>query len=64
MKRQEEIKEEPKIETIKFNHPEVKEEMTRENIEDIIQAQENAIEDDKKSIKRREDCIKHYKQYL
>ena len=65
---QEEIKEEKveevKIKVPKFTRPEVEEELTEENIRDIITSQEMEIENLEKEIERKKQCIAHYEKYI
>lgn len=57
-------KEETKIKVIKFTRPDVEEELTEQNINDIIVSQEMEIENLTKEIERKRACIAHYNQYL
>ena len=56
-------KEEKKIKVPKFTRPEIEEELTEQNIKDIIESQKMEIENLKKEIERKNECIKHYKKY-
>jgi hypothetical protein len=56
-------KEEKKIKTVKFTRPEIEEELTEQNIKDIIESQKTEIENLKKEIERKKECINHYKKY-
>jgi hypothetical protein len=58
------IKEEKKIKVAKFTRPEIVEELTEGNIKDIIQGQENEIENLSNEIKRKKECVAHYKKAL
>jgi hypothetical protein len=58
------MKKEKKIKTVKFTRPYVEEELTEQNIKDIITSQEIEIENLTKEIKTKKECIKHYKKYL
>lgn len=62
----EEIKEaeEIKIKAPKFTRPEIEEELTEQNIQDIITSQEIEIENLTKEIERKKECISHYKKYI
>ena len=55
--------EEKKIKVPKFTRPEIEEELTEQNIKDIIESQKNAIECLEKEIERKKECINHYKKY-
>lgn len=52
------------IKTKMFTQPNVEEELTKESIKEIIAGQEIEIENLKREIKNKQDCIKHYQQYL
>ena len=60
----EEVKEEKKFKVIKFTRPDVEEELTEQNIKDIITSQEMEIENLTKEIERKKECISHYNQYI
>ena len=61
---EEEIKEEKKFKVIKFTRPDVEEELTEQNIRDIITSQEIEIENLTKEIERKKECILHYQKFL
>ncbi|MDY0278094.1 MAG: hypothetical protein RBQ97_08415 [Acholeplasma sp.] len=61
---EEEIKEEKKIRVVKFTRPDVEEELTEQNIKDIISGQEMEIDNLTKEIERKRECIAHYKKFL
>ena len=60
----EEVVEEVKIKVPKFTRPEIEEELTEQNIKDIIGGQEIEIENLTKEIERKKECIAHYKKYI
>ena len=60
----EEVVEEVKIKVPKFTRPEIEEELTEQNIKDIIISQEIEIENLTKEIERKKECISHYKKYI
>lgn len=57
-------KEEKKVKVPKFTRPDVVEELTKDNIKDIITGQEMEIKNLEREIKMKKNCIKYYSGYL
>lgn len=58
------IKEEKKFKVEKFARPGVFDELTKQNVVDIIQGQEDEIKNLESQIEKRKDCIAHYKKAI
>jgi hypothetical protein len=56
--------EEVKISVPKFTRPEVVEELTEQNIKDIVESQEIEIKNLTNEIERKKACIAHYSKFL
>ena len=57
-------KEEIKISVPKFTRPDVVEELTEQNLKDIIGGQELEIENLTKELERKRACVEHYQVFL
>lgn len=64
VEKEEEVVEEVKIKVPKFTRPEVIEELTIANVNDIIESQKLALADLEKEVQRKKECITHYQSFL
>jgi len=64
VEKEEEVKEEVKTKVPKFTRPEIEEDLTEQNIKDIITSQKIEIENLGKEIDRKNECIAHYSKFL